>query len=75
MIQNLDVLALSEQVEQDSKSGHLSHELLAAGQTLYGKNPNYPELLEQITPEGKKSIGHWRDGEFIEETSLVLDKI
>lgn len=68
---NLDVLALSEEVERDNQSGQLSRELLAQGQTLYGKNPLFPEYLERITPDGKKSLGHWKDGEFSEELCLL----
>jgi hypothetical protein len=67
---NLDVLALSEEVERDSQSGQLSSELLAQGQTLYGKNPLYPDYLERITPDGKNSLGHWRNGKFVEELCL-----
>ena len=68
---NLDVLALSEEVERDSESGKLSRELLAQGQTLYSKNHLFPEDLERIIPDGKKSLGHWRDGEFAEELCLL----
>ncbi len=38
MTSQLDVLTLSETVVRDSQSGKLSHDLLAHGQTLYGKN-------------------------------------
>lgn len=62
---------LSEEVERDSQSGKLSDELLAQGQTLYGKNPQFPDYLERITPDGKKSVGQWRNGEFIEELCLL----
>lgn len=68
---NLDVLALSEEVELDSKLGRISSELLAAGHTLYGKNPNYPKLLERITQQGERSLGHWLNGEFVEQTCLL----
>lgn len=71
MTKNLDVLALSEEVERDSQSGKLSRELLAQGQTLYGKNHLFPEYLERITPDGKKSLGQWRNGEFIEDVCLI----
>lgn len=71
MTNQLDVMALSEEVERDSQSGHLSRELLAQGQTLYGKNPEYPDYLERITPDGKKSLGQWRNGEFVEIISLL----
>lgn len=67
MTKNLDVLALSEEVERDSQSGKLSHELLAQGQTLYGKSADYPDHLVRTTPDGKKSLGHWHNGEFVEE--------
>lgn len=71
MTHQLDVLTLSEEVERDNQSGKLSGELLAQGQTLYGKNPLFPEYLERITPDGKKSLGHWRNGEFAEELCLL----
>ncbi|MDT7524814.1 hypothetical protein NOG12_01705 [Pseudidiomarina sp. GXY010] len=63
----LDVLALSEEVERDSQSGKLSSELLAQGQTRYGNMADYPDHLVRTTPDGKKSLGHCKDGEFAEE--------
>ena len=68
---NLDVLALSEEVERDSQSGKLSRGLLAQGQTLYGKEPDFPDYLVRTTPDGKKSLGHWKNGEFSEELCLL----
>jgi hypothetical protein len=67
----IDVLALSEVVEHDSKSGKLSRELLAQGQTFYGVNPDYPSYLERKTPDGKVSLGKWHKGEFDEIISLL----
>ncbi|KXI29589.1 hypothetical protein [Paraglaciecola hydrolytica] len=71
MTNQFDVLALAEEVERDYKSGNLNRELLAQGQTLYGKNPQYPDYLERITPDGKRSLGHWRNGKFVETMSLL----
>ena len=71
MTNKLDVLALSEEVARDSQTGKLSRELLAQGQTLYGKAPDFPEHLLRTTPDGKKSLGHWRNGEFIETACLL----
>jgi hypothetical protein len=71
MTNQLDVLALATEIEQDSQSGSLSCELIAKGQVLYGKNPQYPEFLERITPDGKKSLGLWRNREFEEVISLL----
>jgi hypothetical protein len=71
MTSQLDVLTLSETVVRDSQSGKLSHDLLAHGQTLYGKNIDFPDFLERITPDGKKSLGHWRNGEFQQVISLL----
>ncbi|GAA6184636.1 hypothetical protein [Aliiglaciecola sp. NS0011-25] len=71
MHKSLDVMALSEEVERDSESGKLSKQLLAEGQTLYGKNPDYPEYLERITPDGRRTLGQWRDGEFDAGFSLL----
>ena len=71
MYKTLDVIALSEEIERDSQSGKLTMQLLAEGQTLYGKNPDYPEFLERITPDGRRTLGQWRDGEFVTEASLL----
>lgn len=71
MTNKLNVLALSEEVERDSQSGKLSRELLAQGQTLYGKESDYPDHLVRTTPDGKKSLGHWRNGEFVEVACLL----
>ncbi|WP_213994837.1 hypothetical protein [Arsukibacterium sp.] len=70
MTNKLDVLALSEEVEHDSNSGKLCQELLSQGQTLYGKSANYPEYIERITPDGKKALGHWINGEFVVAINL-----
>tara|TARA_R110001583_G_scaffold192040_1_gene358130 strand:+ start:11715 stop:11939 length:225 start_codon:yes stop_codon:yes gene_type:complete len=67
----LDVMALSEEVERDSQSGKLSKDLLVQGNTLYGINPVHPELIERITPDGRRTLGQWRDGEFDAEVSLL----
>ena len=71
MTHQLDVLTLSEEVERDSQSGKLSGELLAQGQTLFGKTADYPDHLVRTTPDGKKSLGHWKEGEFAEELCLL----
>lgn len=71
MTSQFDVFALSETVARDSQSGKLGHDLLAQGQTLYGKNIEFPDFLERITPDGKKSLGHWRNGEFQQVISLL----
>jgi hypothetical protein len=65
------VLALSETVALDSQSGKLSRDMLTQGQTLYGKNADFPDYLERITPDGKKSLGHWSNGEFQQVISLL----
>lgn len=71
MTKPLDVLALAEQVSRDNHSGALSHELLKAGQTLYGKHSEFPEYIERITPDAKRSFGYWRNGEFEEVISML----
>jgi hypothetical protein len=71
MTSEIDILKLGDEVESDSQSGELSRELLSQGQTLYGKNPAFPEYLERITPDGKKSLGQWRNGKFVETISLL----
>lgn len=71
MPSNLNVLGLSHEVERDSESGKLTHKLLSAGQTLYGKNPDYPDYIERMTADNRKTLGYWRDGEFIEMICLI----
>lgn len=71
MTSQLDVLTLSKTVARDSQSGNLGCDLLAQGQTLYGKNVEFPDYLERMTPDGKKSLGHWRNGEFQQIISLL----
>jgi hypothetical protein len=71
MMSELDVLALANEVERDSRTGKLSRELLAQGNTLYGKNAAYSDYIERITPDGKKSLGQWRNGKFVETISLL----
>ncbi|MDN7125289.1 hypothetical protein J6I90_10385 [Pseudidiomarina sp. 1APP75-32.1] len=71
MTSQFDVLALSETVSRDSQSGKLSRDLLAQGQTLYGKNVEFPDFLERVTPDGRKSLGHWSNGEFQQVISLL----
>jgi|TARA_B100002049_G_C15968690_1_gene327736 hypothetical protein len=71
MTSQLDVLTLSKTVARDSQSGKLRWDLLAQGQTLYGKNVEFPDYLERMTPDGKKSLGHLRNGEFQQVVSLL----
>ena len=71
MTSQFDVLTLSETVARDSQSGKLSCDLLTQGQTLYGKNVEFPDYLERTTPDGKKSLGHLRNGEFQQVVSLL----
>jgi len=71
MTNQFDVLTLSETVARDSQSGKLSCDLLAQGQTLYGKNVEFLDYLERITPDGKKSLGYWCNGEFQQVVSLL----
>ena len=71
MHSNLDVLALSHEVERDSVSGKLTHKLLSEGQTLYGKNQDYPDFIERLTSDNRRTLGYWRDGIFIEIISLL----
>lgn len=72
MTNQFDVLALSETVSRDSQSGKLMGKWTPAQrQTLYGKNVEFPDYLERITPDGNKSLGHWRNGEFQQVISLL----
>lgn len=65
MTDQLDVLALSEEVDRDSKSGVLNRKLLSQGNTLYGTDPQYPDCIIRATPNGMKAVGHWFNGKFI----------
>ncbi len=71
MTSQFDVLTLSETVARDNQSGKLSCDLLTQGQTLYGKSADFPDYLERIMPDGKKSLGYWRNGEFQQIISLL----
>lgn len=71
MTNQFDVLALSEKIARESKSGKISCDLLAQGQTLYGNSLDFPDYLKRITPDGKNSLGHWRSGEFEQVISLL----
>lgn len=51
MTDQLDVLALSEEVDRDSKSGALSKKLLSQGNKLYGIDPRHPDCITRITPD------------------------
>ncbi|MEO9943788.1 hypothetical protein [Paraglaciecola sp.] len=73
MNSTLDVMALSEEVEQDSQSGKLSKDLLAQGNTLYGINPAHPEFIERITPDSRRTLGQLKDVKFEAEISLLTD--
>lgn len=74
MTNSLDVLAIAEQVSRDSLSGDLSHELLAHGHTLYGKQFEFPDYIERLTPDGRRSLGYWRNGEFEELSACYNNK-
>ena len=71
MASELDVLALADEINRDSQSGKLSRELLVQGNTLYGKSFAYPEYLERITPDGRRTLGHFKNGEFEAVISLL----
>tara|TARA_R110001583_G_C5639267_1_gene407747 strand:- start:1853 stop:2062 length:210 start_codon:yes stop_codon:yes gene_type:complete len=65
MIDKIDILALSKEVDRDSKSGALSEELLLKGETLYGVNTDFPDYIERKTPDGSVELGSWIDNEFV----------
>lgn len=60
----IDILLLAEEIESDSKSGNLSKKLLAEGSTLYGKTAKYPNYLQCLTPNGRVTLGYFKNGEF-----------
>jgi hypothetical protein len=67
----LDALVLANKVACNSQSGILSRDLLVQGQTLYGKNADFPDYIERIMPDGRKSLGHWRNDEFQQIINLL----
>jgi hypothetical protein len=71
MMSKLDVLALANEVEHDSQTGKLSRELLAQGNTLYGKNAAYSDYIERITPDGQGTLGYWSNEKFEAVISLL----
>jgi len=75
MTDQLDVLALSEEVERDSNSGVLSKKLLSQGNTLYGIDPRYPGCIIRTTPDGIRATGHWRNGKFVVSTRLSAENL
>jgi hypothetical protein len=70
MIDEIDVLELSKEVAQDSKSGALSEELLLNGETLYGVNTGFPDFIERKTPDGSVDLGFWINGEFVAKVRM-----
>jgi hypothetical protein len=61
---DIDIMALSNEVELDSISGALSKELLAKGQTLYAPSYDSSGTLEAIEPNGNRTKGNFRNGKF-----------
>lgn len=60
----LDVMALSDEVEADSKAGRLHTDLLAQGQILYEPAPEGVGLLTAFHPDGTTSKGRFKNGAF-----------
>ena len=75
MTDQLDVLALSEEVDRDSKSGALSKKLLSQGNKLYGIDPRHPDCITRITPDGIKATGNWCNGKFVVSTRLSAENL
>ena len=61
MTGKLDVLALSKAVDRESNSGVLSKVLLSQGNTLYGTDPQYPDCIIRISPDGENALGHLKN--------------
>lgn len=70
MTNQLDVLALSEEVDRDSKSGALSKKMLSQGNTLYGIDPRHPDRITRITPDGECALGYWKNSMFVAHLNL-----
>ncbi|GAC31725.1 hypothetical protein [Paraglaciecola polaris] len=70
MIDDIDILTLSEEIERDSQSGALRKKLLKKGETLYGVAPDFPDYIERETLDGV-SLGHWENGAFVAEICLI----
>ena len=60
----LDVLALSDEVAADSRTGELVELLLAKGQTLYAPAPEGGGLLSATFPGGVVKKGRFVKGQF-----------
>lgn len=67
----IDIMKLALEVNESSKSGELSRSLLNQGHTLYGKDPLYPDYLIEISPNGSKVLGHWKNGKFEADICLL----
>jgi len=61
----LDVLKLSDEIEQDSQSGALHQILLEQGNTLYEPDPEMRDQLRRQLPSGEIERGYFRDGDFV----------
>ena len=71
MVDNIDVMALSEEVENASRLGLVHKELLAKGETLYGINLDFPDYIAREKNEGSVSLGHWENGAFVAKICLI----
>ena len=67
----IDVLTLSNEIEQDSLSGRLSRELLEQGHTLYSPSTYSEFQLSRILPDGICQEGDWINGQFITEFCAI----
>ena len=68
---NLDVFALANEVSRESKNGTLTQDLLSNGHTLFCINPEFPNLLEQVTPDKRVSLGQFKHGQFHPQVCLL----
>lgn len=68
---SFDVFALANEVSRESRNGTLTQDLLSNGHTLYGMNPEFPDLLEQVTPDKRVSLGQFKFGQFHPQVCLL----
>jgi hypothetical protein len=66
-----DPLQLATEVAETCQSSELTRKLLSEGNTLYGINPDYPNFIERICPDGQISIGQWLGGQFIVKFNIL----
>jgi hypothetical protein len=66
----IDVDDVFARLEADRRSGRLA-ELVSSGPVRYQASPDHLGLLERIDVDGRRTLGQFRDGEFVVCSSRV----